>query len=76
MGRRIAIVASGPNAGKELVLTKALTTLGRPGDQVAAITRRSDAETFQPSGPARAWVYYCVPPGAMPSGGWNSIRST
>lgn len=35
-------VASGPNAGKELVLTKALTTLGRPGDQVAAITRRAD----------------------------------
>ena len=35
-------VASGPNAGKELVLTKDLTTLGRPGDQVAAITRRAD----------------------------------
>lgn len=35
-------VASGPNAGKELLLTKALTTLGRPGDQVAAITRRAD----------------------------------
>lgn len=35
-------VSSGPNAGKELVLTKALTTLGRPGDQVAAITRRAD----------------------------------
>ncbi|MCI0749020.1 MAG: FHA domain-containing protein [Nevskiales bacterium] len=35
-------VASGPNAGKELVLTKALTTLGRPGEQVAAITRRAD----------------------------------
>ena len=35
-------VSTGPNAGKELVLTKALTTLGRPGDQVAAITRRAD----------------------------------
>ena len=35
-------VASGPNAGKELELTKALTTIGRPGVQVAAITRRSD----------------------------------
>lgn len=35
-------VASGPNAGKELVLTKALTTLGKPGEQVAAITRRAD----------------------------------
>ena len=35
-------VASGPSAGKELVLTKALTTLGKPGEQVAAITRRAD----------------------------------
>jgi pSer/pThr/pTyr-binding forkhead associated (FHA) protein len=31
---------SGANAGKELVLTKALTTIGQPGVQVAAITRR------------------------------------
>jgi pSer/pThr/pTyr-binding forkhead associated (FHA) protein len=31
---------SGPNAGRELKLTKALTTLGRPGVQVAVITRR------------------------------------
>ncbi len=31
---------SGANNGKELVLTKALTTLGDPGVQVAAITRR------------------------------------
>ena len=37
------IVASGPNTGKELKLTKALTTLGKPGVQVAAITRRADA---------------------------------
>lgn len=35
-------VASGPNTGKELELTKALTTIGRPGVQVAAITRRAD----------------------------------
>jgi pSer/pThr/pTyr-binding forkhead associated (FHA) protein len=35
-------VLSGSFAGKELELTKALTTLGRPGVQVAAITRRSD----------------------------------
>jgi len=33
-------VISGTNAGKELALTKALTTLGKPGVQVAAITRR------------------------------------
>lgn len=31
---------SGVNAGRELKLTKALTTLGRPGVQVAVITRR------------------------------------
>ncbi len=30
----------GPNAGRELTLNKALTTLGRPGVQVAVITRR------------------------------------
>jgi pSer/pThr/pTyr-binding forkhead associated (FHA) protein len=33
-------VLNGPAAGKELKLTKALTTLGRPGVQVAVITRR------------------------------------
>ncbi len=31
---------SGANAGKELTLKKALTTIGQPGVQVAAITRR------------------------------------
>jgi pSer/pThr/pTyr-binding forkhead associated (FHA) protein len=31
---------SGANIGKELLLTKALTTLGKPGVQVAVITRR------------------------------------
>lgn len=35
-------VLSGAFAGRELELNKALTTLGRPGIQVAAITRRSD----------------------------------
>lgn len=35
-------VANGPNKGKELELVKALTTIGRPGIQVAAITRRAD----------------------------------
>ena len=34
-------VLSGTFAGRELDLTKALTTLGRPGVQVAAVTRRS-----------------------------------
>ena len=33
-------LASGANSGKELELTKVLTTLGKPGVQVAAITRR------------------------------------
>ncbi|WP_091531160.1 FHA domain-containing protein [Fontimonas thermophila] len=35
-------VTSGANAGKELELSKALTTIGKPGVQVAAITRRAD----------------------------------
>ena len=33
-------VLSGSNAGRELVLTKSLTTLGKPGQQVAVITKR------------------------------------
>jgi len=33
-------ILSGPAAGKELELTKNLTTLGKPGVQVAVITRR------------------------------------
>ena len=33
-------VLSGPGAGKQLELKKALITLGRPGVQVAVITRR------------------------------------
>jgi pSer/pThr/pTyr-binding forkhead associated (FHA) protein len=39
--RKAAIkVISGANAGKEMILTKALTTIGRPGVQVAVISRR------------------------------------
>jgi pSer/pThr/pTyr-binding forkhead associated (FHA) protein len=33
-------ILSGPNAGKEVELSKNLTTLGKPGTQVAVITRR------------------------------------
>ena len=35
-------VETGNNTGRELELTKALTTIGKPGVQVAAITKRSD----------------------------------
>ena len=35
-------------AGRELELIKTLTTLGRPGVQVAAITRRSDGYYIVP----------------------------
>ncbi|MCR4303324.1 MAG: FHA domain-containing protein [Gallionella sp.] len=40
--QRIAVVQvlTGPNAGKELELVKNLTTLGKPGLQVAVLTRR------------------------------------
>lgn len=34
------VLKSGANSGKELPLTKVLTTIGKPGVQVAAITRR------------------------------------
>lgn len=33
-------ILNGPNAGKELELSKTLTTLGKPGSQVAVIARR------------------------------------
>jgi pSer/pThr/pTyr-binding forkhead associated (FHA) protein len=36
----IVQILSGPNAGKELELTKSLTTLGKPGVQVAVLARR------------------------------------
>jgi predicted component of type VI protein secretion system len=36
-------ILNGPNAGRELPLTKSLTTLGRPGSQVAVITQRPQA---------------------------------
>lgn len=40
--QRVAVVQilTGPNAGKELELVKNLTTLGKPGLQVAVLTRR------------------------------------
>lgn len=36
-------VLNGQFAGREVPLNKAVTTLGRPGAQVIAITRRADA---------------------------------
>jgi len=43
LGKAKLQVLSGAFAGREVELSKALTTLGRPGVQVAAITRRSGA---------------------------------
>ncbi len=39
-GQGIIQILSGPNAGKELPLLKPLTTLGKPGVQVAVIAKR------------------------------------
>ena len=39
-------VLSGPAAGKEMTLTKVVTTLGKPGIAVAAINHRSDGYTI------------------------------
>lgn len=41
LGVGVIQILSGPNAGRELPLTKALTTLGKPGVQVAVIAKRS-----------------------------------
>ncbi len=39
-------VKTGPNAGKRLALDKPISTLGRPGIQVVAITRQGNAYYF------------------------------
>lgn len=39
-------ILSGPGAGNELMLDRTLTTLGKPGVQVAVITRRSNGYFF------------------------------
>jgi hypothetical protein len=39
-GAALIKILSGANAGRELALVNALTTIGRPGHQVAVITRR------------------------------------
>jgi pSer/pThr/pTyr-binding forkhead associated (FHA) protein len=39
-------ILSGPGAGNELVLERTLTTLGKPGVQVAVVTRRGDGYYF------------------------------
>ncbi len=38
----VLAIIEGPGSGKELLLNRTLTTLGKPGVQVAVITRRSD----------------------------------
>ena len=53
-------VLSGQFAGRELELTKALTTLGRPGIQVAAIARRADGYTIVHVESAKAGDYPLV----------------
>jgi hypothetical protein len=53
-------VLSGQFAGRELELNKALTTLGRPGVQVAAITRRADGYSIVHVESARSGDYPLV----------------
>lgn len=45
-GRARIRVLSGPAAGKEMTLTKVVTTLGKPGIAVAAINHRADGYTI------------------------------
>ena len=44
-GARIQVI-NGPAAGREMALTKVVTTLGKPGVSVAAITRRGGEHTL------------------------------
>lgn len=53
-------VLSGQFAGRELELAKALTTLGRPGVQVAAIARRAEGYSIVHVESARAGDYPLV----------------
>ena len=39
-------ILSGPNSGQELKIIKNLTTLGKPGQQIGAISRRDNDEYF------------------------------
>lgn len=46
-GRQAVLrILSGPGAGNELMLERTLTTLGKPGVQVAVVTRRNDGYYF------------------------------
>ncbi|MCC4117870.1 FHA domain-containing protein [Aromatoleum toluclasticum] len=45
----IVKVLTGPTAGRELRLAKAMTTLGKPGVQVAVITRRAQGYFIAPA---------------------------
>ena len=42
VGAAAVKILTGPSSGKQLVLSKPLTTLGRPGIQVAVIAQRTD----------------------------------
>lgn len=42
LGAAAIKVLTGPNAGKQLTITKPLTTVGRPGVQVAVVAQRAD----------------------------------
>jgi hypothetical protein len=53
-------VLSGQFVGRELELAKALTTLGRPGVQVAAIARRAEGYSIVHVESARAGDYPLV----------------
>ena len=59
-------VTSGPNAGKRLMLTKPVSTLGRPGVQVVAITRQSDGFYLKQVEGASAPLLNGAPLGTLP----------
>jgi hypothetical protein len=59
-------VRTGANAGKRLMLTKPLSTLGKPGVQVVAITREGAHYYIKHVDGARAPLVNGVAPGTAP----------
>lgn len=62
---RIAVL-NGNNAGKQMELSKPLTTLGRPGVQVVVINRSQDAYTIAHVEGERAPLVNAAPVGKQP----------
>jgi hypothetical protein len=61
-------VLNGANAGRELILNKPVTTLGRPGVQVVVITRSPEGYTIEHVEGEQAPLVNGLPLGKLPQG--------